>query len=472
MATHNFSLRFRRGVTVTTTPERRIRIRLGDLYTDRPDTPESQRLFETLSSPEAPSTPGVLATAPFGFWTGFTLPQLEALGLIQYEALHAGTLVLALEPTARLARPQWQSLAPGARVKASRFAQLRLEEGRAFIETPLAAARMAIADPTFAVLWAMLAQPKSVEECAAAAPAWGEETVRRCFELLLAACVAYVTDDLGDIPEQRDAALQLWSSHELMFHARSRIGRHDLPYGAWFLLRDRIPEPAPRPRLYEGPPILLSEPPADVAERCSLSLMKSMTARRSAREWDEEDPIGIESIGHLLWLSCRIKSTYITSGPGPVTYEHIYRPAPSAGSMGELEIYVLADRCAGLPAGAYHYDSHGHRLFRLPGEDSHRKTLLDGMQTAMNAQRPPQAALIVTARHPRMLWKYSSVGYSLELKDAGVLFQTWYLLSAALGIGACAVGMGDADTFCRLNGTNYYDESSIGEFALGSVPKN
>ncbi|MEL6923337.1 MAG: nitroreductase family protein [Bacteroidota bacterium] len=52
------------------------------------------------------------------------------------------------------------------------------------------------------------------------------------------------------------------------------------------------------------------------------------------------------------------------------------------------------------------------------------------------------------------------------LKNTGVLFHNFYLVASALGLAPCAVGMGDADRFCKLAGVDYYEESTVGEFIL------
>jgi hypothetical protein len=43
-----------------------------------------------------------------------------------------------------------------------------------------------------------------------------------------------------------------------------------------------------------------------------------------------------------------------------------------------------------------------------------------------------------------------------------------YLVATAMDLAPCGVGCGDADLFARAVGTNYYDETSVGEFLLGS----
>jgi hypothetical protein len=40
----------------------------------------------------------------------------------------------------------------------------------------------------------------------------------------------------------------------------------------------------------------------------------------------------------------------------------------------------------------------------------------------------------------------------------------------AMGLAPCALGGGDSDLFARAAGTDYYAETSVGEFLLGSRP--
>ena len=83
------------------------------------------------------------------------------------------------------------------------------------------------------------------------------------------------------------------------------------------------------------------------------------------------------------------------------------------------------------------------------------------------ARTSPQILLIVSARFGRTLRRYSSMGYAMILKDAGVLFQTFYLVATAMGLAPCAIGGGDSDDFARAARTSYYEETSVGEFLLG-----
>jgi SagB-type dehydrogenase family enzyme len=62
------------------------------------------------------------------------------------------------------------------------------------------------------------------------------------------------------------------------------------------------------------------------------------------------------------------------------------------------------------------------------------------------------------------------MAYAVILKHVGVVFQTMYLVATAMGLSPCGVGGGDSDLFARAAGADYYAETSVGEFLLGSKP--
>jgi hypothetical protein len=62
------------------------------------------------------------------------------------------------------------------------------------------------------------------------------------------------------------------------------------------------------------------------------------------------------------------------------------------------------------------------------------------------------------------------IAYSLILKNVGVLYDTMYLAATAMGLAPCALGCSNADAFARAARTDYYAETSVGEFLLGSRP--
>jgi len=44
-----------------------------------------------------------------------------------------------------------------------------------------------------------------------------------------------------------------------------------------------------------------------------------------------------------------------------------------------------------------------------------------------------------------------------------------YLAATAMGLAPCALGCGDSDAFGRAADTDYYGETSVGEFLIGSL---
>jgi SagB-type dehydrogenase family enzyme len=151
---------------------------------------------------------------------------------------------------------------------------------------------------------------------------------------------------------------------------------------------------------------------------------------------------------------------------GPLV-EYAARPYPSAGADYELELYLTVDRCEGLARGFYHYDAGGHALAPIEARAPELEALLKGAALAMGASASPQILMTIAARFGRISWKYSSLAYSLILKDVGVLTQTLYLMATDMGLGGCAIGSVNIDLFARMTGIEFHVEGPVGQFAIG-----
>jgi SagB-type dehydrogenase family enzyme len=90
----------------------------------------------------------------------------------------------------------------------------------------------------------------------------------------------------------------------------------------------------------------------------------------------------------------------------------------------------------------------------------------------MDAPAAPQILITIAARFNRVSWKYSSIAYSLILKDVGVLIQTLYLMATDMGLGGCAIGTGNIDLFAKMTGIEFHIEGPVGQFALGREAEN
>ena len=147
------------------------------------------------------------------------------------------------------------------------------------------------------------------------------------------------------------------------------------------------------------------------------------------------------------------------------------RPYPGGGALYELELYVTANACSGLAPGLYHYDAHDHRLERLTADEAAVDKLLgDASRSTTIPRGELQVLITIAARFQRVSWKYAAMAYAAILKHVGVVYQTMHLVATAMGLAPCGVGGGDSDSFAWAAGTDYFAETSVGEFLLGSRP--
>jgi SagB-type dehydrogenase family enzyme len=198
----------------------------------------------------------------------------------------------------------------------------------------------------------------------------------------------------------------------------------------------------------------------------SFPLLDITERRRSIRRHDDGHPITADQLGELLYRTQRLKSLHTVEGFGDVAS----RPYPSGGSLYELEVYALVNLCAGVDPGLYHYRSEAHSLELVAEPNAATERLGDLYRMTAGMASPPQVVLILSARFPRVMWKYEGVGYGVILKNVGIVQEALYLHATDLGLAPCALGGGDSDLFCALTGTGYFSESSVGEFLVGSCP--
>jgi SagB-type dehydrogenase family enzyme len=353
----------------------------------------------------------------------------------------------------------------------SRFAYLRRRDDTMVLESPASGSRLILHDARALALVNALARPRGVEELAGAVPDLPGEAALDLLDLLIQGEMVREVGPTGSTVDE-EAALQGWEFHDLLFHARSREGRYDGPLGATYPLAGRVDPPAAL-KASAGEGIDLDRPAAEQQERGLPPLGWVMERRRSIREYSAE-PISVGQLGEFLYRVGRIKDSRraeVDTGERRVLLEYTERPYPSGGGLYGLEFYVAVNACRDLGAGLYHYDAGRHRLGRLAERTAEVEQLLEDAGLAAGLEREGlQVLLILAARFARVAWKYSAVAYSLILKEVGVLYQTMYLTATALGLAPCALGTGNADLFARAARTDYYAESSVGEFLLGSRP--
>jgi SagB-type dehydrogenase family enzyme len=420
------------------------------------------RLAESVLAAEGPTS--------LARWS-YHLQSLARRGLLLV-SVRAGSEPLAtLVPVAPSFVFVGARAVPGRPCLLSRFAYLHREGGDLVLESPRSFARIVLHDARAAALVHALARPARAADLAEQVPGLSAEAAGQLLALLAGAGMVEEVSDGGTTGEVTDPALQCWEFHDLLFHARSREGRHDALVGAVYPWVGKLePPPALKP-LAAAEMIELYRPDLEKLRREDPPFARVQEERCSIREYGSE-PITAGQLGEFLYRVARVKDyreVEFETPAGPVTMAFTSRPYPAGGSLYELEIYPLVHACKGLEPGLYHYDPLGHRLGRVAGRTAEVEQLARTAAWSKEmATESLQVLLILAARFPRVSWKYATLAYALILKHVGVVYQTMYLVATAMGLAPCAIGDGDSDLFARAAGTDYYAEGSVGEFLLGS----
>ena len=128
----------------------------------------------------------------------------------------------------------------------------------------------------------LLARPQKPLELANAVRQLEPSTVIALLALLRNADVVQLCTSEGRVTEEETGPLRHWAFHDLLFHARSRRGRHDNPIGATFPFKDEPPPPAiTRPVSQRS--INLSKPNIENLRLHDSSFTEVLEARRSWR---------------------------------------------------------------------------------------------------------------------------------------------------------------------------------------------
>ena len=395
--------------------------------------------------------------------------RLARRNLIEYALrLADGADLLVIEPQIADYWPRAARLRTSDALVLSRFAYLRRRGDGLVLESPRAAALVRVCDPDIAGVLARLSTPQTIGQLQRQKGFPG-----MLFLGLLADCrFAFKVDPKSNKnlrSAEGDDDLVLWDFHDLLFHARSTEGRHANPLGGTYPHAGTIaPLPAVRPswpgKTIDLRGLLVPGTPAN------SPVARILRARHSTRSFDERRPITLAELSQFLDTTARFLSKpedKADLGGDDPTDEYAPRPYPSAGASYELELYLAVNSCKGVPRGFYHYDAGRHALAPIEVAANALDASLVAAASAMGVESLPQILITIAARFGRISWKYSSLAYSLILKDAGVLLQTFYLMATELDLGGCAIGIANIDLFARMTGIGFHAEGPVGQFALG-----
>jgi len=218
-------------------------------------------------------------------------------------------------------------------------------------------------------------------------------------------------------------------------------------------LRDRMPRHVldwhSQPELYKSYPASETIQLPRCEPSASTSLHDAIKRRQSVRGY-RALPIGIESLGYLLWAS-----TGIVRQHGG----YQFRTAPSAGALYPIETYLVVNRVKELDAGVYHYAIDRGVLETLKKGNCQSAV----SEAALDQQMCSDAAVVFvwTAIFERSKWKYGQRAYRYIYLDAGHIAENLALAAVSLGLGSCQIGALFDDEANRLVDVDGVDESVV-----------
>jgi SagB-type dehydrogenase family enzyme len=169
----------------------------------------------------------------------------------------------------------------------------------------------------------------------------------------------------------------------------------------------------------------------------TMSLEAALAARHSTRALTR-DSLDLADVAQLLWAAQGINRP---DG---------HRTAPAAGGIYALELYIVAARVRGLPAGVYHYRQAGHILETVSAGD--RLQAITDSATHQAWQGDAAVAVVFASDYGRLGGRFRDRAERYVPMEVGFAAQNVYLEVAALGLGTTFAGSFQDSTMARLVG--------------------
>ncbi len=156
-----------------------------------------------------------------------------------------------------------------------------------------------------------------------------------------------------------------------------------------------------------------------------VSIEKALLNRRSVRDYTDE-PLSLEEVSQLLWAA-----QGITDPRG-------FRTAPSAGALYPLEVYLVAGKVTGLPAGIYKYQPQGHAVVKIA--DGDKRVEISEAALGQASLKNGAVVMVLCAVYERTAKKYGERAERYAHIEVGCASQNIYLQSASLNLGTVFIG--------------------------------
>ncbi|NBO23810.1 MAG: SagB/ThcOx family dehydrogenase [Chlamydiae bacterium] len=350
--------------------------------------------------------------------------------------------------------------------KLSRFVWMNFKEGKMVLECPKGCASIFLEDEQLIKYIYALQSPKSANDLALLYAQRPPSLFHHLFDMLLSMDAISLCDKNGLSEEDRDSHLMKWEFHDLLLLTQSRLGRTKKGFGATFRFVNKIPAVSPLSSHSEESLLHLPRPQSlENRSDVALNFFNIVEKRVSIRE-PSTKRMDLEELSTFLWYVARVKEKKEAHKNTEKQHTTMKKTVPGGGGLHEINLYLIINRVKGLESGFYFYEPFQHKLKKISDIHEEHRQIITNCKKAYDGVADPDVMISMSAKFGRINWKYESIALSIILKNAGVLYNQMYLVATALNLHPCGVGNGNSDLFSKAIQSNYYEETSVGEFIL------
>lgn len=266
-------------------------------------------------------------------------------------------------------------------------------------------------------------------------PGYTRESVVRAIENLRGSGLLIDENSEEALQERKFGPKWLWPTASRYYHFSTRLGKFRVTIERSRKYYEKALKGKAQPPIFKSYPDrprlkLLSE-----FHEERVPFFHVLRRRKSVRAFSEKQ-ITFEQLSKILYYTWGKMSYYKVRGFGRL----LHKTSPSAGARHPVEAYVIVNNVESTKRGIYHYSVKDHSLELMKTGDFKEKSVeyCAGQYWAGDTC----ALFIMTAVVARTAWKYRIARvYRALLLDAGHLSQTFFLVAAALGLGAFCTGI-------------------------------
>jgi len=172
----------------------------------------------------------------------------------------------------------------------------------------------------------------------------------------------------------------------------------------------------------------------------------TLKKRKTTRVFEKKEKLSFDKFSTMLYYSFGVQGVNNSYKEIPV----LKKTSPSGGSLHPTEVFVFVLNVENLATGFYHYYTKKNELVLLK-EYSLEEAKMKAYHFTAGQEYTSNACFLtfLSTRYYRNFWKYMkhTKAYSVTIRDAAHLCQTFYLVDSYLNLGTftAAINQGDVE---------------------------